>query len=307
VLTAEDQLTFAEANEKSLLKQLDQAEKKFEVGLLAITDVHVARAQHDSAVAQTIQARNAVDTARENVLQIVGKNFGDLKKLRDPLPLDKPTPADSQAWVDLANKQNPTLLSAQKSVDSPNTTSARSAPAICDADRFDHAQRHAGLGQQRFYAYAGTGLGNPHNNSITGDTTIGVTLNIPIFSGGLVSSQTRQAVFQRDASQDQLELTRRTVVANTRNAYRAVISASPRSKRPKLPWSPRRVRWTRPGGLRSRHQDHSRRADQPGQPAQCAERVFAGAPSVRPQRPAAQAGGWRVQAKDVEAVNALLE
>ena len=55
-------------------------------------------------------------------------------------------------------------------------------------------------------------------------TVVGVTLNIPIFSGGLTTAQTRQAAFQRDAAQDQLELQRRGVVANTRNAYRAVVA-----------------------------------------------------------------------------------
>jgi outer membrane protein len=47
---------------------------------------------------------------------------------------------------------------------------------------------------------------------------------VPIFTGGLVSSQVRQAVFQRDAAQDQTEQQRRLVVANARNAYRAVIA-----------------------------------------------------------------------------------
>ena len=224
VLTAEDQLSFAQLNEKSLQKQLDQAEQRFEVGLSAITDVHVARAQHDAAVAQVIVAQNAVETAREGVTQIIGKTFGDLKKLRDPLPLDKPTPADGQAWVDLANKQNPVLASAQKSVDAAeyNISTQRSGhyPTLSasvtrsDTPSWGSASEFAS-GQQ---------FSIPNNNGLSTATTIGVTLNIPIFSGGLVTSQTRQAVYQRDAAQDQLELQRRTIVANTRNAYRAVIA-----------------------------------------------------------------------------------
>ena len=66
--------------------------------------------------------------------------------------------------------------------------------------------------------------GRFHTNGLVGDTTIGVTLAVPIFSGGLVTAQTRQAAFQRDTAQDNLELTRRTVFANTRNSYRAVIA-----------------------------------------------------------------------------------
>jgi outer membrane protein len=224
VLTAEDQLVFTQLNEKSLAKQLDQAEQSFEVGLKAITDVHVARAQHDAAVAQVITAQNAVETAREGVIQIIGKTFGDLKKLRDPLPLEKPSPADAQAWVDLANKQNPTIASAQKSVDSAefNISTQRSGhyPTLsASVSRSDTPS----WGSTNEYA-AGQRFSIPNNNALSTATTIGVTLNIPIFTGGLVTSQTRQAVFQRDAAQDQLELQRRTIVANTRNAYRAVIA-----------------------------------------------------------------------------------
>lgn len=224
VLTAEDQLTFAQLNEKSLAKQLDQAEQRFQVGLSAITDVHVARAQHDAAVAQVITAQNAVETAREGVTQIIGKDFGDLKKLRDPLPLEKPTPADAQAWVDLANKQNPVLASAQRSVDSAedNISTQRSGhyPTLSGSITRNDTPSWGSVNE---FA-SGQKFSIPSNNNLSTATTIGVTLNIPIFSGGLVSSQTRQAVFQRDAAQDQLELQRRTVVANTRNAYRAVIA-----------------------------------------------------------------------------------
>jgi outer membrane protein len=224
VLTAEDQLTFAQLNEKSLQKQLDQAEQKFQVGLSAITDVHVARAQHDAAVAQVITAANAVDTARESVTQIIGKTFGDLKKLRDPLPLEKPNPADAQAWVDLANQQNPSLAAAQKSVDAAdyNISTQRSGHLPTLSASLSRSDTPS------WGSVNGSSGGSPYNiarnNGLTTDTAIGVTLNIPIFSGGLVSSQARQAVFQRDAAQDQLELNRRTIVANTRNAYRAVIS-----------------------------------------------------------------------------------
>ena len=224
VLTAEDQLTFAQLNEKSLQKQLDQAQQRFEVGLSAITDVHVAKAQHDAAVAQVIVTENAVQTARESVVQIIGKTFGELKKLRDPLPLEKPQPADAQGWVDLANTQNPSLASAQKSVDAAehNISAQRAghyptvSASLVRSDTPSWGTLNESFGGQHVTA--------PTNNGLVTNTTVGVTLNIPIFSGGLTSSLTRQAVFQRDAAQDQFELTRRIVMANTRNAYRAVIA-----------------------------------------------------------------------------------
>ncbi len=225
VLTAEDQLKFAQLNEKSLLKQLDQAEQRYEVGLSAITDVHVARAQHDAAVAQVITAQNSVDTARESLVQITGKDFGDLKKLREQLPLERPQPDQVQAWVDLANTSSPQIQSSQHALAAAehNVGAFRAGhyPTLsASVVRTDTPS----WGTTRSVIPGYSDSGTFHTNGLLGDTTIGVTLAVPIFSGGLVTAQTRQAAFQRDTAQDNLELTRRTVFANTRNSYRAVIA-----------------------------------------------------------------------------------
>lgn len=224
VLTADDQLTFAKSNEKALAKQLDQAEQRFKVGLSAITDVQQARANYDSARAQTIQTQNSLDNAREAVAQITGKDFGDLKKLRDDLPLDKPSPDNLQAWVDLALKQSPVLASSRFSLTAAqdNISVARSGhlPTL-SASLVRTDTPTWGSGGRSF---GDSNLANIPGNGWSGDTTIGVILNVPLFTGGLVNAQVHQALFQRDAAQDQLELTRRTVIASTRNAYRAVLA-----------------------------------------------------------------------------------
>jgi outer membrane protein len=224
VLTAQDQLLFAQANEKALARQLDQAEQRFQVGLSAITDVHEARANHDSAIAQVIQAQNNVDNAREALSQITGKEFGELKKLREQLPLTKPEPTELQAWVDIAVKQNPTLQSAEHLLAAAehNISTARGGhfPTL-SASVVRSDTPGWGTSSQTF---AGDTFGPFHGNNVSGNTTIGVTLNVPIFTGGLVHAQVRQAAFQRDAQLDQVELQRRQVVADTRNNYRAVIA-----------------------------------------------------------------------------------
>ena len=102
VLTAEDSLTFSQAEEKALARQLDQANQRYEVGLSAITDVNEAKAQHDSATAAVITAQNALDDAREALREITGQESGDLKRLRENLPMNEPTPNNAQAWVDQA-------------------------------------------------------------------------------------------------------------------------------------------------------------------------------------------------------------
>ena len=224
VLTADDQLSFAKANEKALGKQLDQAEQRYKVGLSAITDVQQARANFDAAVAQTIQAQNALDTAREAVAQITGRDFGDLKKLRDDLPLIKPDPDNLQTWVETALKQSPLLASSRFALNAArdNVSAQRAghlptlSASLVRTDTPSWGTRTSNFGNSSLGSFPGNGL--------SGDTTIGVVLNVPIFTGGLVTAQVHQAAFQRDAAQDQLESTRRTVIANTRNAYRAVLA-----------------------------------------------------------------------------------
>jgi outer membrane protein len=224
VLTAADQLAFAQSNEKALAKQLDQAEQRYKVGLSAITDVHEARANHDTAVAQTIQAQNAYDTAREAVTQITGKDFGELKKLRDQLPLEKPDPANLQAWVDVALKQSPLLASSRFALESAQDNVSTQRAGHLPTLSASLVRTDTPSWGMRTSSFGGSNLGSFPSNGLSGDTTIGVTLAVPIFTGGLVTAQLHQAIYQRDAAQDQLELTRRVVITSTRNAYRAVLA-----------------------------------------------------------------------------------
>jgi outer membrane protein len=228
VLTALDALKFADANEKALNRQLEQAQQRFEVGLAAITDVNDAKAQHDAAVANVISAQNNVDTARESVRQLTNKEPGEFKKLREDLPLDHPTPDDPKQWVDLALKQNPILSSSALNVDAAN--------ANVNSARAGHLPvLNANLGYSRAPTWADTHLsgtdaqGNPlpsfHDSSDPRwGSSIGVTLSVPIFSGGATQSRVRQALAQRDIARDELEQQKRALVRNTRNAYQTLVA-----------------------------------------------------------------------------------
>jgi len=224
VLTALDALKFADANEKALGRQLEQAKQRFDVGLAAITDVNDAKAQHDQAVASVISNQNSVDTAREAVRQLTNKEPGDFKKLREDLPLEHPTPDDPSAWVDVALKNNPSLQSAALQVDAANANinSARAGhlPTITGSLTYGKSPtwgdtRYGGHGT--FPSYAG----DPKWGS-----TVMLSLNVPIFSGGYTQSRVRQSIYQRDFAQDQFELGRRQVEAATRNSYRSVIAGA---------------------------------------------------------------------------------
>jgi len=222
VLSAEDALLFAQANQKALARQLEQAEQRFEVGLTAITDVHDARARHDTAVAAVILAQNTLDDAREALVEVIGKPIGNLKRLRETIPLNKPEPAEPQAWVDMALDANPSIASRQHQVEAAEYT--------IDTQRSGHYPTlSASLSRNIQSAWSDqnstftTGQ-DFHGNNWNSDTSVGIVLSVPIFSGRLTSSRVRQAIFDRDIAQDQLEQQRRAVVRQTRNAYRAVIA-----------------------------------------------------------------------------------
>ncbi|HET6546299.1 MAG TPA: TolC family outer membrane protein [Rhodanobacteraceae bacterium] len=223
VLTAEDALKFAQSNEKALNRQLEQAQQRFEVGLSAITDVNDAKANHDSAVANVIAAQNAVDDTREALRQLTNKPPGELKTLRDDLPLDHPKPDDPAAWVDVALKENPTLSSFAFQTDAAaaNVDTARAGhlPTITGQVVYTRSPNWA---DQNSVQYGG----ELHTNSESSDTAIGFSLNVPLFTGGLTRSRVRQAIYNRDFAQDQYELQRRLVVRDTRSNYRAVIAGA---------------------------------------------------------------------------------
>ncbi|MFO1517504.1 MAG: TolC family outer membrane protein [Lysobacterales bacterium] len=221
VLTAEDSLTFAQAEEKALARQLDQANQRYEVGLSAITDVNEAKAQHDSATAAVINAQNALDDAREALREITGKEPGELKRLREQLPLQQPSPADAEAWVQQALEQNPTLVAQAHAVEA--------AKASVNTARSGHLPTlNASLVYQNSPDWTdntGSRLpGSIHTNSERSNTAIGLTLSVPLFSGGYTQSKVRQAVYDRDAAADSYEQQKRAVIRATRNSYRAVIA-----------------------------------------------------------------------------------
>ncbi|TAL73128.1 MAG: type I secretion protein TolC [Rhodanobacter sp.] len=214
VLTDEDQLAFAKANEDALKQQFDQADQRFKVGLAAVTDVYQAKSAYEAARTQTIAAKNTLDNDREALTQITGRPTGDLKKLRDQLPMQAPDPADPDAWVQKALAANPNLMAQKDNLSAAehNITSARAGhlPTLTAGVNYGKSSS--------WYENAAI-----HSNTPS-TTTVGLTLNVPIFSGGATQSRVRQAIYNRDAAQDSVEIERRQLRAATLNYYRSVLA-----------------------------------------------------------------------------------
>lgn len=213
ILSAQDTLEFAEAEKNAIGRQLEQAQKRFEVGLIAITDVKEAQASFDLSVSQEIIARNALDNAREALQVIIGQPlFEPIAVLGDKVDLTIPEPASAAAWVELAKKNSLALTSARATLKaaSENRNIAKSGrkPTVNLTASYQDAT-------------------NDSDNSGDFDTdalTVGVQLNYPLYTGGRVGAAIEQAEADYLTALNNLSLQQRLVGQQTSTAYLAVVS-----------------------------------------------------------------------------------
>ncbi len=215
VLVALETLAAAEAAEEAFQKQFDYADKRLEVGLAPITDVHEARAQYDGARANTILVRNALQDAYQALAEITGKPIHALRALPENFSPELPPGGDAESWVQRAIDGNPGLQAARHDVQGAehNVTAARAGhlPTLDLGVNYSNATN--------WYSPS------PGVVSVTDEGhSIGLTLTVPIFSGGATQSRVRQAIAGRDIAQDQLEQGRRAIERNTRYAYQALVA-----------------------------------------------------------------------------------
>ena len=211
VLSAQDTLTFTQADVKATERQLEQAKQRFEVGLIAITDVNEAQARYDQGRADEIVARNNVDDAMESLIEITGQPPGALALLDPQLPLNRPDPDSVEEWTTTALQNNPGIISAKYNAD------------IAKKEiEFQDAGDSPTLDLVGSYGVSGN---NSDRQLESNDGVIGVQLTIPLYTGGGVAAATRQARFQYEASKEQLEQQRRAVQTQVRNGYRGVLAS----------------------------------------------------------------------------------
>ncbi len=211
VLAAKDSLDFATAEKQSLNGQLVQAQQRFEVGLIAITDVQEAKAGFDRATASQIIAENELDNAREALRETTAVYFEQLAVLGDSIKLTTPEPADIDAWTETALAQNLNLAAAN--------TASEIAQKEIRVQSAGHMPTVDIVGSHGF-----TAQGGRFGASEVTESDVALELNIPFFEGGRVFSRTRQATHEHNAAVQRLEQTRRAVFRETRQAYLGVIA-----------------------------------------------------------------------------------
>ncbi len=219
VLRAQDNLASTKAEEAAFKRQLDQANERFDVGLSDKTDVLEAQAGFDTARANRIIAERNVDDAFQALVTLTNREYASIEGIQHTLPVVVPAPNDAKAWVDTAAQQNLNLQASNYAVDAAEETlrqrKAGHAPTL---DAVAQYQK----GDNDSLGFTNSGASPVRYGSDVEQRTIGLQLNIPLYSGGLTSSQVRESYQRLNQTEQQRESLRRQVVQNTRNYHRAV-------------------------------------------------------------------------------------
>ncbi|MEO7205379.1 MAG: TolC family outer membrane protein [Steroidobacteraceae bacterium] len=227
VLGAQDDLQAQQVALVSVTRQLAQAEARYQIGLIAVTDVEEARASHDSTAAAVIAAKRTQASTKELLREIIGDSFDFLARPIEPFEMANPDPISEDRWVEMALQQNLSLISSRLAADiARENVSTQRGGHYPSLDLVGSAGKLTNNGVDVF-----------DDGSPAGGTTldqrqrsIGIQLTFPIYSGGLVSSQVRQAVYQHRAAKERLERVARQTEHDARDAYLGVLSEISRVK-----------------------------------------------------------------------------
>lgn len=225
VLNAVDSLAAQQASLDALTRQLDQANKRFQVGLIAITDVKEAQAAHDAAAAAVIDGKRNL-TAMQNALRVItSQDYPELEKPGENMPLLTPQPADPQRWISTSMDQNLSLVAARLAADV-----ARDQVSIAFGGHLPTVSLSGVRSDQHTTADEILAFGTAPPGRLSGipgdivNNQIGIQISVPLFSGGLVHAQVRQAQFQWIAAKDNVQTVSRQTEAQARDAYEGVVS-----------------------------------------------------------------------------------
>lgn len=222
VLRALDNLNVSRAQERTNLRQLEQTQQRFDVGLIAITDVHESRAAYDLSVATRLSDEGNLGVSLEALSILTGQQHDYVWLLKEDYPVVDPSPMDKQEWVDFALDNNYSVKASAYSRDAANE--------FAKAKKYEYAPKlTARLGyddsrtsfERDVYDVPDSDTGELRDISNNFDqdfdgTSIRLDLRMPLYSGGAISATRRQAYQQYNQAQEIYAGTVRNTVQRTR-------------------------------------------------------------------------------------------
>jgi outer membrane protein len=212
VLRGKSDLETAESQERAIKRRLDQVNAQFEVGLIAITDVHEAQASYDNARVSRIEAEGAVDNSYEALERLTGATITKIELLSETYPIQELQPRNPAEWLEKALTGNIGLQLTKTDIEV-----VRKNAQIAKSGHYPTVDLNATYDQDK-----GTGNSISSSNTWNDGNVVGLTLSLPLFQGGATSSKARQAYAQLDATLQTHEDTMRSVTQSTRSLLRNI-------------------------------------------------------------------------------------
>ena len=214
VLRAQDLLETNIQEEEAAQRSLEQTQQREAVGLVAITDVYDSQAAYDLARNTTILQQDFLRSRYEALEAITGQGHPDIDELLDNFPIVE-VEGNLNQWETQADHNSLAIAAAEFNLDaSRKTLRARKSDGLPTLDL------------QGFYGHIVTApivsQGIQIGGGASDRTQLALNLNIPLYTGGTLSSRKRAAEYNVVAAQESLELTKRELTQNIRNAYRRV-------------------------------------------------------------------------------------
>ncbi len=213
ILAAQDNVDFAYAERTAIARQLEQAQRRFEVGLIAITDVQEAKARFDSAEAQAILAENLLENAYQALAVITGDaSIRNLARVSERLTLNLPEPANAEAWVECAMNNNRDLIAARE-----NLNAARFERDKASRNRRPTVDLTATYSDQDVEDDL---LGDSRQDDVSG----AIEFRLPLYTSGRIGAERARADAEYLSAQNNALLQARLASQQARTAYLDVVS-----------------------------------------------------------------------------------
>ncbi len=213
ILRAQDRLDTTNAEITAVRRQLEQVQQRFDVGLVAITDVLESQAAYDNAVVRGIQAEGDYAITFETLSTLTGQSYDALNRLADTLPIVNPDPFDEQTWVTAALSTNHAINSASAQLKAARRDIRAKQSGHLPTVDATVTQAHNVTGGQNFFG-----------TDTTEQTIYGLQLTVPLYTGGLTRSRVRQANATAARAQELLLSQQLNVTRDTRNLYKSVTT-----------------------------------------------------------------------------------
>jgi outer membrane protein len=216
VLVAQESIEVADAQVNAMGEQLALAQRGFETGTNAITDVHEAKSRSDLARAQRIAALNELEAKHAELEKVVGQTSNTLAALQPAVVVPKPQPDDARAWAEQARENNPAVLAPKAAVNA--------AEAEVSKNRAEYMPTLDMVASYEHNYSSGT-VGTPSTFETRAKSSqAGVQLTIPLFSGGTTNSRVIEAIANKNKAAAELEVARRQSGTDARQAYAAIVN-----------------------------------------------------------------------------------